>query len=557
MEKKFATVDPKTCCSDAILEGTAASTFDAIIIGAGHNGMALAGYLGKSGWSVLCLEARYEEGGGLSTEEYTEPSFLHNMHSNYHSFVGLCPVYDDLELIHKDGASYSHPEVQMGSIFKDGTALTIHTDMKKTHASMSRFSTKDADTFQRLYKEVKGFQDLMIKTLMYGPPLELNDITRALNAFKVDEKTEFFRAINRTLTIRQFLDKYFENEKIKVMLAFHAAVCGYYTDVKGLATSFPFMLGKIDNWHCCMGGSHRLAHALWRTMRRHNVILMPAHPVKEIIMEGNRAVGVRCSNGEVYKATKLVASSLDPNQTFEKMLPPKALPPKVMEEVKDYKYQEGTLFSVHMALNRIPQYRAAAFDPDINLAWIVNIGYDTMDDFEDDWRDIRNNLAPEDPKFTLSFNSLYDPLDAPPGKATGLIRAIAPFEIENKGSGVWNTGFSDMYMKRCLDKMMDYVDESSFNRDDIINYRAYTPLDTAEKLVNMVRGDWMVGRLDHDNLLANRPNKEMSQYRTPIEGLYLCGSCCHPHGYITFGPAYNALQSIADDFGMDKWWEII
>jgi len=140
------------------------NTYDAIVIGAGHNGMALSTYLGKSGWRVLVLERRLEEGGGLSTEHYTRPGFLHNMHSNYHTFLGLCPVYDDLDLVGEpDGVTYVHPPVQMGSIFKDGTAMTIHTDMTKTHASMSRFSKKDADTFQRLYKEVKGFQDLMIR----------------------------------------------------------------------------------------------------------------------------------------------------------------------------------------------------------------------------------------------------------------------------------------------------------------------------------------------------------------------------------------------------------
>ncbi len=123
---------------------------DAIIIGGGHNGMALATYLGKSGWEVLVLERRLEEGGGLATEQYTRPGFLHNLHSNYHTFVGLCPVYDDLELIGGDGVSYVHPPVQMGSIFRDGTALTIHSDMRKTHASINRFSPKDADTFMRL-----------------------------------------------------------------------------------------------------------------------------------------------------------------------------------------------------------------------------------------------------------------------------------------------------------------------------------------------------------------------------------------------------------------------
>jgi phytoene dehydrogenase-like protein len=530
--------------------------YDAIIIGAGHNGMALSTYLGKSGWKVLCLERRYEEGGGLTTEYYTEPGFLHNLHSNYHSLVGMCPAYDDLDLIGGDGVTYVHPPVQMGSVFKDGTAMTIHTDMDKTYESMARFSVKDADTFRRLYKEVKGFQAMMISSLMYGAPIDLNDMTRALATWKVEDKTEFFRAANRTLSINDFLNKYFENEKVKTMLAFHAVVCGYLTDVKGLAVSFPFMLGKIDNWQCCVNGSHRLAHRLWRQMRRADAVLMPGYQVEEILIEDGKAVGVRCEGGQEFRASKLVASSIDLNQTLGKMLPEGTLSKEMVEKVEKTEYQEGSLYSVHMALDKIPTYKAAEFDPDINQAWIVNVGYETLEEFNADWRDIRNNIAPKDPKFMLSFNSLFDPTDAPEGKATGLIRATTPFNVGDGGSATWATGFSEVYKERCIDNMLEYVTDD-FTREDIIKAMPYTPLDTATKLTNMVNGDWMVGRIAVDNLLGDRPMKELSQYKTPVDGLYLCGSCTHPHGFITFGPAYNSLNVIADDFDLEKWWEEI
>jgi len=528
-------------------------TYDAIVIGAGHNGMALATYLGKSGWRVLVVERRLEEGGGLSTEQYTRPGFLHNLHSNYHTFVGLCPVYEDLELVGgADGVTYVHPPVQMASIFEDGSALTIHADLQKTHASMSRFSKKDADTFARLYKEVKGFQDLMIRTLMYAPPIDVNDITKALSTWKVEEKTEFFRARLRSMSINDFLDKHFEHDRVKAMLAFHAAVCGYYTDRVGLAISFPFMVGKIDNWKLCVGGSHRLAHALWRQMRRAGVTIFPASPVREILVEDGRAAGVRLEDGRELHADKLVASSVDLNQTFRKMLPPEAVPPEILQGVDAYRYQEGSLFSVHLALHRTPRFRAARFDPDVNRAWVLNLGYECLEDFDRDWASLRREEPPEAPKLNVAINSWFDPTDAPPGKATGLIRVFAPYSVQGKGAGVWATSFRDVYMRRCIEKLVGYCED--FSEADILEAKAYTPLDIHEKLANMVNGDWMVGRISDDNLLANRPMKALSQYRTPVRGLYLCGSCTHPHGFITFGPAYNALQVIADDFGLDKWW---
>ncbi|MEE8399247.1 MAG: NAD(P)/FAD-dependent oxidoreductase [Desulfobacterales bacterium] len=526
-------------------------TFDAIIIGAGHNGMALSTYLGKSGWRVLVLERRLEEGGGLSTEHYTRPGFLHNLHSNYHTFVGLCPVYDDLDLIGENGVSYAHPPVQMGSIFQDGTAITIHTDMAKTHQSMSRFSKTDADTFMRLYKEVKGFQDMMIGTLMYAPPIEVNDITRALSSWKVEEKTEFFRAQLRSMSINDFLNKHFENEKIKAMLAFHAAVCGYYTDLAGLAISFPFMLGKIDNWRIAQGGSHRLAHALWRQMRRNNVTLLPSSPVEKILVENGEAKGVQTTDGRQFYADKLVASSVDMNQTFEDFLLPEDVPPEIQKVVADYPYQDGSLFSVHLALHKIPTYKAASFDPDINQAWVLNLGYETLEQFDADWQALRDNRVPENPCLNVAVNSMFDPTDAPDGKATGLIRVFAPYEIGNEGAGSWES-VKNVYMNRCIRTWQQYCDD--FSDADILQAKPYTPLDISSKLTNMVRGDWMVGKIADHNLMVNRPSKQLSQYRTPVKGLYLCGSCTHPHGFITFGPGYNALQVIADDYDLEKWW---
>jgi len=114
-----------------------AATFDAIIVGAGHNGLALAAYLAKAGWSVWVFEGRTEEGAGLCTEELTRPGFLHNVQANYHTLVGICPVYDDLELTSRHGLRYVQPPVQMASLFKDGTALVVHTDLDKTCESIA------------------------------------------------------------------------------------------------------------------------------------------------------------------------------------------------------------------------------------------------------------------------------------------------------------------------------------------------------------------------------------------------------------------------------------
>jgi len=234
------------------------------------------------------------------------------------------------------------------------------------------------------------------------------------------------------------------------------------------------------------------------------------------------------------------------------MLPSGILPETLQKEIDDYPYQDGSLFSVHMAMHKIPSYTAAEFDPDINRAWVLNLGYETLDDFNNDWNDIRNGNVPKQPRLNVAVNSMFDPTDAPEGKATGLIRVFAPYAIENQGPDGWTTSFKNDYMERCINVLTEYC--TDFSEKDILQAKPYTPFDITEKLTNMKKGDWMVGKIAEENLMNNRPSSQMSQYRTPIDGLYLCGSCTHPHGFITFGPGYNALQSIADDFGLEKWW---
>ena len=526
----------------------AETTYDVIVIGAGHNGMCLAAYLLRSGLSVVVLERRTEEGGGLCTEEVTEPLFLHNLHSNYHSLVGLSPVYDDLELL-DNGLDYVLPAVQMGSVFSDGSALTIHTDIDKTCASFARFSTRDADTFRRLMDEVSGYMDLLVRTLMFAPPVAIDDITRALVAWGVEQRSEFLSVKLRKMSVADFLDKHFENDRIKAMLAFHAAICAYAPDVRGLAVSFPLLLGKITNWHLCVGGSHRLAHALLRVIVRAGGRVFPQMPVEEILVEDGRAVGVRTPAG-IIRASKAVVSSVDVHQTFQKLLPAAQVPARTAAQVAKVVYQESSLFNVHLALDGLPHWHAASFDADVDRAWIVNLGYESLADFTDELARVRAGHPPSGRRLNIAVNSLYDPTDAPPGKATGLIRAFAPYALADGGAQAWRRQAAAVG-ERCVARWA----EASPDLGRLVRKTAVeTPVDISEKIINYRFGDWMVGRIHPDNLLEHRPTDELSGYRTPIPGLYLCGASQHPHGYITFAPGYNCAGVIADDLGLRKWW---
>ena len=525
------------------------ATYDAVIIGAGHNGMALGTYLARCGWDVAIFEKRSEEGGGLCTEELTKPGFLHNVHCNYHTLVGVCPVYEHLEL-DKHGLRYVRPPVQMGSVFSDGSALTVHTDLDKTCASIARFSRKDADTFRRLYDETKGYLDLILLTLMYSPPISMDDITKALVSWGVEKKAEFLSVHLRRLNINQFLDQHFENEKVKAHLAFHASLGGYSTDRRGLAVSLPLLVGKIDNWHVCIGGSHALAHALWEAFAHAGGRVFLNHGVDRILVEDGKAVGVHLEDGATVRARQIVASSISVEQTFLKMVDPSTLPNGFSKAVETYPHMDWSFFSVHLAMDRAPEYEAAEFDPDINQAWVVNVGYDSPADINQHWQDVRAGRLP-DPRPNCAVNSLFDPTDAPEGFYTGLIRHFAPYSLEKGGPEAWDRVARD-YARRCIEKWQEAAPNLKDNA--VLEWATYTPLDIERRIPNMIRGDWMSGLIDLENMLDQRPFPALAQYKAPAENLYMCGATQHPHGFVTFAPAYNALQVIADDYGLEYWW---
>jgi len=525
-------------------------TYDAVIIGAGHNGLTLGAYLARSGLDVVVLERRHEEGGGLCTEEVTRPGFLHNIHANYHTFVGMAPPVTDLD-VRGHGIEYVRPEVQMASVFDDDTALCIYEDIDRTVEAMAEFSAQDAATFKRLYDEAHGFVDLLLGTLMYQPPLSVKELTKALSTFGVDKRSEFLSVKLRRETINQFLDAHFTNPKIKAHLAFHGAVCSYTNDVMGLAIGFPLLVGKINNWHLCIGGSHRLAHALWRDLAQHGGVMISDAEVDRILVDGGRAVGVRLADGTEIEARKLVASTVSAEQTFLEFLDSSVVGEELAHKVKtEIQHKDWSLFSVHLAMAALPQYRAASFNPDVDRAWVVNLGIDSTGRFDEDWARIRAGEL-VDPHPNAAVNSLYDPTDAPEGFYTGLLRQFAPFALADGGEGTWD-GIGRSYGHRCIEAWRRYA--PNLTDDALVEWDVFTPLDIARKLPNMVKGDWMMGEISLANMLDQRPLPELGQYRTPVDGLYMAGSTQHPHGFITFGPGYNALQVIADDLDIDKWW---
>ncbi len=519
---------------------------DVIIIGAGHNGLSLGCYLAQAGLDVAVLERRAEFGGGLSTEEVTLPGFYHNLHSNFHGAMPFFPPWADLDLP-GHGATYFHPDANIGMPLRDGRALVLYADELRSYEEIARFSKRDADAWLETRGQIANHIEEIIG-VGYSPPLNVPEAEEFLRG----ELHSWFGADIASMTAVEFVCRRFENPHVQALLLFHMAVGGWDVRLPQMAVTAVAFLGYITNWQLCRGGSHHLAHVLGTILLSSGGELREHSHVSRIRLTDGRASGVILSDGTEIGARMAVVSTVDPQQTFLQMLAPDEVPSKVAEQVRAIEYGHGdVLFGVHLALDEPPNYTAARFNPDINQTFNVNIGYETPQDLIEHYEEIDRNELPRVPRLEVGVNTLFDPSQAPAGKHTAVLWQFAPFEPGGKGPEAWDA-IEDEYAERCIEQWRSYA--PNLTPDKVLGTYAYSPWNVARKLVNMRRGGFHCAAVTNDQLMWLRPAEAISELRTPIDGLYMGGASVHPHGGILAGPAYNCMQVLADDF--DLWGKV-
>lgn len=516
---------------------------DVVIVGAGHNGLSIGCYLARAGLDVVLLERRGEFGGGLSTEESTIPGFMHNLHSNFHGAMPFFPPWVDFDL-EAHGIRYFHPEANLGMPLRDGRALVLYVDELKSYEQIARFSKRDAEA----WLELRGQLATHVESLMavgYGPPFRVADAQAAVG----ERVHAMFGQDLQNLSALEFVKSRFENPHVQALLLFHMAVGGW--DVRlprtaGLGVAF---LGYATNWQLCRGGSHHLAHVLGAIFISAGGDLRELCHVSRIMTREGRAVGVELADGTRIGARMAVVSTVDAEQTFLRMLDERELPDGMPDRVRKIRYGHGdVLLGVHIAMEEPPRYTAAKFNADIDVTFNVNIGYETPDDLIEHLEELDRDELPRHPRLEVGVNTLFDPTLAPPGKHTGLLWQFVPYTPGGGEPSAWD-GIKKEYAERCIDAWRVYA--PNLTADKILGVYAYSPHDIARKMVNMRRGGFHCAAVDAEQLAEGRPVPDVDGMRTPIRGLYIGGASAYPHGGIIAAPAYNCVQTLAEDF--DLW----
>ncbi len=522
-------------------------SFDGVIIGGGHNGLITAAYLAKAGIKVGVFESRPNVGGAFSTEELTVPGFKHNLHALYCKLHDS-PVHGDLEL-DRYGVSYLFPTPKEAFIRHD-SYFVYYQDVEATCNAIRRISVRDAETYARVARKwQRWYLDFLLPEL-YSPPKARDEWEAWIR--KKAGGAEYLDVVLNYSPVA-YAQELFESEYCRLSFVRGAVSAEYDSTTKGIP---PLVLATIISWFAgttaiVRGGTRRFAEAVGQFIERHGGKIFVGRPVEKIGIEAGAATGIVLQDGTRVRAGRFVASSIDPVHTFLFMVGEEKLPPEILERVSGYQFKETSLFRVELALKEKPIYRISERDPALNDALRCCIGFESTQDFIRMADQACAGRVPDILGITLGLATGHDPSQAPPGCHTACIGIIAPFDLADGGAAAWADRANETGDKM-LDKLAEYA--PNMTRDKILGRFNYTPKDIEAYLPDMINGDICQGKICPEQLGFNRPWPGMSDCRTFIDGLYLCGACVHPGGHATGAPGYNAANAIARDLGLVKWW---
>lgn len=509
--------------------------WDVIVVGGGHNGLVAANYLGKAGARVLVLERRPVVGGAVVTEE-TWPGFKINTFS-YVAGLLRREIVADLDLP-KFGYRTILYDPQYCMPFPNGRCLKLWVDTDRAAAEIAKFSAKDARAYPK-YVEYWDRVLELIEPLMLAPPAPLAEM---FEVFSTPETETLVRDLFLR-SAQDLLDEWFESDELKAALAPNAVIgtmCGPSTPGTAYVLAH-HNVGNLDGhtqvWGFSVGGMGGITQSLARAAVANGVQIRTDVGVKEFVVREGKVTGVETTGGETILA-RAVASNADAQNTFLKLAPAGSLPPAFEKEVRAIR-SRGAALKFNAALSALPEFTADPGTPSDAHRSTVDIA-PSLDYLERGYHDAMEGRFSTQPFIEMLFQSVLDPSVAPPGKHTmTCFVQYAPTELRGTD---W-----DSYKTTAAERVLDTIEEYAPNiRRVVEHWQLVSPKDI-EEILGMTGGNIFQGDITPDQILSFRPVPGWVQYRTPLPGLYLCGSAAHPGGGVTGAPGHNAAQIILED----------
>ncbi len=518
------------------MTSTTVPSYDAIVIGAGHNGLITAGYLARAGKKVLVLEARDVVGGACTSEEliagatWSSCAFIASL---------LRPeIIADLEL-ERYGLEMYQTAASEVSIFPDGSHLFVWKDMDKTLKEIETFSTGDAAAFLEFGLRVKKFASILTPFLLSPAPSR----SQVLAAFEAAGAEDLFNEMV-LLSTKDLLDRYFENEHIKGLFTFFGMISvwgGPSTPGTGYVYghhSVGEFKGTLGQWGFVKGGMGGITQAMARSAEAHGAEIRLSSPVEQVVVSRGQATGVKLADGQIISA-RTVISNADPQRSMLHLLPAGAVDAKLTAKLQDYDAR-GSMARIHLLIDELPDYigfPAGVQGPQHQAQAIMGA---SIENFERAWEAERRGEIPDDFVIEAVIQSTHDSTLAPEGKHTMTLGVQQlPFELAGTD---WDT-IRDEWADQVLEVLFRYAPNL---RGHILERVVITPKDL-ERDYGLTGGNIFHGSMFFDQLFNNRPTPELADYRTTVDNYYLCGSGTHPGGGVMGANGHNAAQVVIAD----------
>ncbi|HEY9768398.1 MAG TPA: NAD(P)/FAD-dependent oxidoreductase [Coleofasciculaceae cyanobacterium] len=531
--------------------------YDAIIIGAGHNGLVCAAYLLKAGYSVLLLEKRSVPGGGATTEEALPeeaPGFKFNLCAIDHEFIHLGPVVEELELT-KYGLEYLFCDPVTFCPHPDGKYFLAHSSIDKTCAEIARYSERDAAK----YREFIDFWQRLtqgITPVFNAPPKSIIDMIGNYGWSNVKNLFSTLGGVDKTLDLvrtmltspQDSLEYWFDSEFLKAPLARLAAEFGAPPSQKTIGIGSMMMsMRHHPGMARPRGGTGALTQALLNLVKDKGGEVLCDRSVSEVLVGNDgSAEGVRVADGTEYRAKIGVISNIDARRLFLQLVPEATTnqaDPNLRERLERRIVNNNeTILKIDCALSEPPRFERYDHKEEFLVGSILIA--DSVNHVEESHALPSMGKIPDaNPSMYLDIPTVLDPSMAPDGKHTMWIEFFAPYQIAGKeGTGLKGTGWTDELKNQVADRVIDKLADYAPNvKDAIIARRVESPAELGERL-GAYKGNYYHVDMTLDQMVFFRPLPEIANYTTPIDKLYLTGAGTHPGGSISGMPGRNCAH---------------
>jgi phytoene dehydrogenase-like protein len=513
-----------------------------LIVGAGHNGLIAAFYLARAGHKPIVLERRAVIGGASLTGEIVAG---HRCPTLAHAIGPLRPsIVRDMGLTRR--VELLRPDPRLVVLSAGGRALVMSQDVGRTADAIREFSTEDAARYPEFCATLQRLSDFLIPILDRTPPSldgptagEVWDLLKTGRRFRALGRSDGFRLLRwLPMAVADLVGEYFTTDMLQAAIAargIFGAAAGPWSAGTGAVMLLNAAMDPAPggNGGTAKGGPGALARALAEAAQEAGATIRVESPVARILVRDGRAGGVALEDGTEIAADAVV-SAVDPRRTFLGLVDPVELDPSFLQMIRNYR-MSGSLAKVNLALSELPAFTGIASPAE--LAGRIQIG-PTIDYLEKAFDASKYGQFSAEPYLDITIPSVLDPSLCPSGKhVMSICVQFAPYTLAKNVE--WDT-MRDQLGTTVLRTLEQHAPGLS---NLIEGRQLLTPADL-EQVYGLTRGQIFHGDHSLDQLFATRPVLGWAQYRTPIDGLFLCGAGTHPGGGLTGAPGRNAAREI-------------